>query len=49
MILLRYVAGIITSNGSTSSVGNLILGNTRKCLWERMDKENPNGYPKIVK
>ena len=25
--------------------GSLILGNTRKCLWERMDKENPNRTP----
>jgi hypothetical protein len=25
--------------------GSLILGNTRKCLWERMDKENPDRNP----
>jgi hypothetical protein len=35
------------SNGTSDAVGRLILGNTRECFWERMDKENPNITPEL--
>ena len=48
MILTRCVVVIKESNGATNPAGGLIRRNTRECLWERMDKENPNGYPRTI-